>query len=580
MPRNYIHTKRGKTLNYSPSQLTDAVQACENGMSIRKAAKTFQIPKSTIADRISGRFPVNVTHGRPCAIPHEIESKIVECVKIAAERGIGLSRKQVILRANVLCQRLNIKTSYPNFKAGKNWFEGLKKRHNLVLKKPEPLGSTRARMMNRQVVGKYFDTLGNILSSLGLHDHPQYVWNCDETSKNFEHQPVRVIARRGANVVGKTSSKSSNITIMACVNAAGCAMPPMFVVKGKTFRSVHGFNTDAAPSNATWAFQQNGWMDDELGEQWFNGVFLKHCGAHRPQLLILDGHSSHESLAILERAIEEQIYILALPPHTTHHLQPLDKSVFGPLSRAYNHACSEFLQENPLHLVNKWTFPALINQAWTASFTPSNIASGFSACGIFPYNPSVILDKAYAPSDSTDRPLASVGTSASTSSVSNSGDASDTALLTLPDPDPVLPPPAASPIQLTPSEVLDLLSSGDFVINGDITAPMPEVLTTSASSDLSTFEDVSNETEEVVSVMDSTPSEQANMTPEANWNFDVEAMFLPQTVSQSISTPVSCRKSIKTHRLLTSLEVLQEKRSMELKKQSKRSKVRKDSNKL
>jgi hypothetical protein len=34
---------------------------------------------------------------------------------------------------------------------------------------------------------------------------------------------------------------------MACVNAAGRTMPPQFVVKGKTSKSLHGFNTSAAP---------------------------------------------------------------------------------------------------------------------------------------------------------------------------------------------------------------------------------------------------------------------------------------------------------------------------------------------
>jgi hypothetical protein len=42
------------------------------------------------------------------------------------------------------------------------------------------------------------------------------MWNCDETGKNFEHQPVKVIAANGEkSVVGRTSASSSNITIMA-----------------------------------------------------------------------------------------------------------------------------------------------------------------------------------------------------------------------------------------------------------------------------------------------------------------------------------------------------------------------------
>ncbi|GFS22940.1 DDE-domain-containing protein, partial [Elysia marginata] len=67
-------------------------------------------------------------------------------------------------------------------------------------------------------------------------------------------------------------------------------------------------------------------MDDEIGQQWFQQVFLNNCETARPQLLILDSHHSHEVVDILEMAEEQGIHLMALPllPHTTHALQPLD----------------------------------------------------------------------------------------------------------------------------------------------------------------------------------------------------------------------------------------------------------------
>ena len=90
---------------------------------------------------------------------------------------------------------------------------------------------------------------------------------------------------------------------MACVNAKWEKMPPMLIVKGKTNRSLHGFNTCAALTGSIWTFQDKGWMTDEIGELWFKEVFLANCGSERPQVLILDGHSSHETLALLELAM-------------------------------------------------------------------------------------------------------------------------------------------------------------------------------------------------------------------------------------------------------------------------------------
>lgn len=70
-------------------------------------------------------------------------------------------------------------------------------------------------------------------------------------------------------------------------------------------------------------------MCDLLREMWFWQVFIPNNVPKRPQLLVLDSHSSHEDLGLLQEAVKENI-ILAMPPHTSHHLQPSDKCVFVP----------------------------------------------------------------------------------------------------------------------------------------------------------------------------------------------------------------------------------------------------------
>jgi len=153
-------------------------------------------------------------------------------------------------------------------------------------------------------------------------------------------------------------------------------------------------------------------MDDSLGLQWFEEVFLKNCGPERPQLLILDGHSSHETLGLLMKAFEEKVEVLSLPPHTTHYLQPLDRSVFGPLNRQYNQLCSAYLQENPLNQINKWTFCGIFRKAWENGVCSANIVSGFRSCGIYPVDSTAVPEVAYAPSAPSDRLIEQVGDAA------------------------------------------------------------------------------------------------------------------------------------------------------------------------
>ena len=64
---------------------------------------------------------------------------------------------------------------------------------------------------------------------------------------------MKVICEKGVkNVIGKTTDNRTNITIMACGNAAGKSIPPLVILKGKTSASLHGYNTAAAPNNTNY----------------------------------------------------------------------------------------------------------------------------------------------------------------------------------------------------------------------------------------------------------------------------------------------------------------------------------------
>ena len=260
-------------------------------------------------------------------------------------------------------------------------------------------------MLNKPVVEKYFNTLRAVLTELDLFNKPEAIWNMDESGVQLVHKPVQVIAKRGSkNVPGRTATNRDNITVLLCVSAAGKTMPPLFVMKGKTRRCLQAYNTENRIPGAVYTFQSKGWMEEQLGIEWFEQIFLPNCGDHRPQLLILDSHCSHEVLTVLEMAKENNIHILALPPHCTHALQPLDRCIFGPVNKAYNNACSQFTSDNPGKVVDKNVFPELYKQAYYAGVTAGNIKSGFRSCGIHPFNSDAVPDSMMAPSLVTDQP--------------------------------------------------------------------------------------------------------------------------------------------------------------------------------
>ena len=105
-----------------------------------------------------------------------------------------------------------------------------------------------------------------------------------------------------------------------------------------------------------YGMSDSGWMDQELFASWFTHRFLKHAVSSRPLMLILDGHSSHFTLNLVQSVAEQDVVIFCLPPHTTADSQPLDTSYFGPLKTHWFQACRDYLYTNPGRVVTKFQF--------------------------------------------------------------------------------------------------------------------------------------------------------------------------------------------------------------------------------
>ena len=62
-------------------------------------------------------------------------------------------------------------------------------------------------------------------------------------------------------------------------------------------------------------------------------------------LLIFDGHHLHETIQLRDAALEDNIHLYCILPHTSHCLQPLDVGVFGLLQQAWQKQSLLFLEE-------------------------------------------------------------------------------------------------------------------------------------------------------------------------------------------------------------------------------------------
>lgn len=113
-------------------------------------------------------------------------------------------------------------------------------------------------------------------------------------------------------------------------------------------------------------------------------------------LLVLDGHGIHIVVQITEEANKLGIDFLTLPSHTTHKLQPLDVSVFGPFKSYFRSKQASWMEKNIGVEVKRFELAKLASIAFKRDLT-SNIKVRFKRTRIFPSNyDALIHDTGYS----------------------------------------------------------------------------------------------------------------------------------------------------------------------------------------
>ncbi|XP_072401145.1 uncharacterized protein [Diabrotica undecimpunctata] len=190
----------------------------------------------------------------------------------------------------------------------------------------------------KEEVNDYFNLLKKTLESLNPLNKPGNIYNVDELGLQMNNPPQEVIAAKGSKAVQVRQSKEQGetVTVVAYCNAEGSFLPPYVVFKGVYEQQVW---LDTMPNGSEVVMGgKSAYINEDLFKNWLENHFIRGKSAVTC-LLLLDRHRSHtNSMYILEIALENDVHFLCLPSHTTHYLQPLDRSFFKPLKVYYRSA--------------------------------------------------------------------------------------------------------------------------------------------------------------------------------------------------------------------------------------------------
>lgn len=157
---------------------------------------------------------------------------------------------------------------------------------------------------------------------------------------------------------------------------------------------------------------KSGWIEASSFFRWFEHTFLPHAKRLTGKVVLIgDNLAAHYTPEVIEACIQNDITFTFLPPNATHVCQPLDVCFFRPMKEAWRKTLSNFKKKYPrVKGIPKSCFAELVTECFermdTVCLHPNtpnsktmtgrvseNLRSGFKACGIWPFDPQVVLQK-------------------------------------------------------------------------------------------------------------------------------------------------------------------------------------------
>lgn len=404
-------SKKGKIRQWIPSDMKGAIMAVRNNvMGIKLASKTYGVPHTTLQRMARSQEPcdklLSKSLGRPPILGETLERDLVKYCLEMESRYWGLTRSDIRSLAYQLAEKNNIdhKFSYIKQCAGKDWLYGFCKRHqnSISFRKPTGTSVDRAKGFSRENVNIFFDLLEKEFEKYNFP--PTRIWNVDETGLSVvQSKQPEIIARRGKKQIGIMTSaeRGSLVTVITCMSAGGSFVPPYFIFPRKNMceRLING-----APPGSRFSCHLSGWVQVPIFTEWFKH-FLSFTKPSKdePILLILDGHYSHtRNIEMLELASDNGVVIISLPPHSTHKLQPLDKSFMGPLKTYYSDEIRRFMRESG-RKVTPYDIAGLFGKAYLKCANAQTAVNGFRVTGIYPFDKHIFTDADYIAGSSTGK---------------------------------------------------------------------------------------------------------------------------------------------------------------------------------
>ncbi|XP_028049435.1 tigger transposable element-derived protein 1 isoform X1 [Monomorium pharaonis] len=387
---------------WDPQNMAKAIEAVRNKeMGVHKASKKMHVPKSTLQRLVNMKYcspkeAMSCKIGRSPVFNVELEKELVEYCLTMEKLFYGLTRNDLRYLALQLAIKNDIKHPF-NGMAGKKWLTYFLQRHPSLLhcKRTKTSFAGKERF-NETNVNKFFDLLD---AAFNEYNYPaDRIFNVDALGLTvLPSKTPQIIVRKGTRQINAITlaERNSLITVISSMNAAGTFIPPMIIFPEKNNNTINILMKGAPPSSIG-DIHPSGWVQNNLFTKWLKHFISKtKPSKDDPVLLLFDGcHSYVKNIDLINLSREQFIKIISFPPHTTHKLQPLDKSFMDPLKTYYLEQVKTWIRITGLPITH-YNVMNLFGRAYIKCQTAQIAINGFRETGVYPPNRNVFFNANY-----------------------------------------------------------------------------------------------------------------------------------------------------------------------------------------
>ena len=211
-----------------------------------------------------------------------------------------------------------------------HWARRFLNRHPELYKvKQKPLELERKLVHDSGVLLDWFERFRQLRERYSVQN--ENIWNFDETGFRIgvgKSQWIVTASRKNRHYLPSDNNRDY-VTVIEAINAGGAVIDEILILSGKVhlerfYRELQG--------EVLVGLSETGYVNDELSFEYIRHFERQsrrtRVEAHR--ILFCDGYLSHFTQEVLEFCEFNNIHPFALPPHTSHILQPLDVVLFQP----------------------------------------------------------------------------------------------------------------------------------------------------------------------------------------------------------------------------------------------------------